>query len=76
MKDKNLNRDYPLSETKMSSDEDKKKVSDVKSNIYRQYYKYALANKEVEKNINRDIEKILKSGPVSRDDNYQQKSRK
>ncbi len=76
MKDKDLNRDYPLSETKMSSDEDKKKVSDVKSGIFRQAYKYVLENKEVQTAINRDIEKILKSGPVSRDDNYQQRSRK
>ena len=76
MKDKDLNRDYPLSETKMSKGEDKKKVSDVKSGISRQASKYVLENKEVETGIYRDIEKILKSGPVSRDDNYQQRSRK
>ena len=48
MKDKNLNRDYPLSETKMSSDEDKKKVSDVKSGVSRQASKYMMENKELE----------------------------
>ena len=76
MKDKNLNRDYPLSETKMSSDEDKKKVSDVKSGVSRQASKYMMENKELEKGIYRDIEKILKSGTVSKDDNYQQRPRK
>ena len=76
MKDKNLNRDYPLSETKMSKDEDKKKVSDVKSGISRQASKYVLENKEVETGIYRDIEKILKSGPVLKDDNSQQRPRK
>ena len=76
MKDKDLNRDYPLSETKMSKGEDKKKVSDVKSGISRQASKYVLENKEVETGIYRDIEKILKSGPVSKDDNYQQRPRK
>lgn len=76
MKDKNLNRDYPLSETKMSNDEDKKKVSDVKSGISRQASKYMMENKELEKGVYRDIEKILKSGTVSKDDNYQQRPRK
>ena len=33
MKSKLLNRDYPLSETKMSNDEKKKKASDVKSSV-------------------------------------------
>lgn len=33
MKSKSLSRDYPLSETKMSSDENKKTSSDTKSNV-------------------------------------------
>jgi hypothetical protein len=33
MKNKSLSRDYPLSETKMTDDENKKTSSDTKSNV-------------------------------------------
>lgn len=65
MKSKLLNRDYPLSETMMNDNEDKKKVSDVKSSVaVKKPIHTAIKSleeiKSLDKGISREEEKVFK----------------